>query len=88
MPHSGLGCCPFLGVGSVGVDSLFIVLSLFCEVFVFGPCFVVWCFMLFLVLQAGVLLWLIHCLLLLSLFVGVLCLVLVLLFSTLCPSKL
>ena len=36
--------------------------------------------------KAVVLLLLIHCLLLIPLFVGVLCLVLVLLFSTLCPS--
>ena len=37
--------------------------------------------------KAVVLLLLIHCLLVLSLFVGVLSLVLVLLFSTLCPSS-
>ena len=37
--------------------------------------------------RSVVLLLLIHCLLLLPLFVGVLCLVLVLLFSTLCPSS-
>ena len=75
-----------LSSGSFGVDSMFIVLSLLCEVFVFGPCFVVGCLMLLLVLQAVVLL-LIHCLLLLPLFVGVLCSVLVLLFSTLCHSS-
>ena len=38
--------------------------------------------------KAVVLLLSIHCLLLLPLFVGVLCLVLVLLFNTLCPSSL
>ena len=37
--------------------------------------------------KAVVLLLLIHCLLLLPLFVEILCLVLVLLFSTLCPSS-
>ena len=36
--------------------------------------------------KAVVLLLLIHCLLLLSLFVAVLCLILILLFRTLCPS--
>ena len=34
---SGLGCCPFLGGGSVVVESLFIVAPIVCIGSVFGP---------------------------------------------------
>ena len=39
--HGGFGCWPFIGGGSVLVDSLFIVAHFVCGDFVLGPCFVI-----------------------------------------------
>ena len=52
-PPSGLGCCPFIGGGSVVVDSLLIVTPIvgICNCSIF--CFVVRYFMSILVLQSS-----------------------------------
>ena len=51
---SGLGCFPFLGCSSIiAVNSLIMVVLIACWDSVFGPCFVMKCFVSFLVFQSS-----------------------------------